>query len=207
MKKIVYFLAALLLFNNNVASYQNTSPQIKNLESFALELGHYVKNDWCHSNLQSAQAQWADFFNRLILLNRAPQATEAALDFFKQALFEINEDNSPHFLRYLSEFLNNISSVSLSELQSERTEADHWGPYQMAREGARRIILLWSTVPSYGDRNYKAYRHLFDAIFPEPADFEQFACDQKVTEAIGRVHPLQLGSSAMFYMWNVVLSP
>ena len=207
MKNLVPFFTALFLLTKSIAAEQNTSPQIQHLENFALELGHYVKNDWCSTDQLRARTQWADFFNRLILLSRRPQTKETILDFFKQTLFEIRHQN---FILYLSEHLDYLNSASLSELQSKPIEAGHWEPYQMAREEQRWFILFGATAPmpsSISKSDAIELARQFAVTYPKPSSFEEFKCDENVTKAIDNLPSLKLGSITMLAMWNVLLAP
>ena len=211
MKNLVPFLTMLLLLMKSVPAEQNTSPQIQDLENFALELGDYVKNDWCNTDQLSARTHWADFFNRLTLLSRSSQTEETILDFFKQTLLEVKD---PNFIFYLSEYLDYINSVSLSELQSEKTEAGHGLPIEMARERMRRLIFLGAMISitpppipkPMSESDLMVFLGQINTTYPEPS-YEEFRCNEKITKAIDNIHPLKLGSSTMFTMWNLFLAP
>ena len=210
MKNVVSFFAMFLFLSQGVFARQNASLQVQDLKNFALEVGEFVKNDWCHVDEQVARSRWADFFNRLAPLSRVPYPEKTYDEFYRQTLFEVNANNYPYFYRYFSEFIGLINSVKQSEI--ELTEADHWGPNQMTLEYKRWVILLWAMAPSGASvmATVKPFYSQFVADFPKPPayyDDRDYACLDYVTKGINNVPVLKLGSSAIFAMWNTILSP
>ncbi len=200
---MVCFLAILFLFTKSILAAQGVAPQVQNLKNFALELGHYVKNDWCRSDELSAKSRWADFYNRLMRLSVMSDAMEAYSEFFKQTLFEINANNSPHFSLYLSEFLEGLNDEGREPLLT----ADYWEPREMIREYARWSILAVAMAPSSSSSNSVVGEKFYSQFlldFPEP---EGYACVEKTTKAIDNIPLLKLGSSTIVMMWSILLSP
>ena len=198
-----------LFLSQGVFARQDVSSQVQDLKDFALEVGEFVKNDWCHVDGESARNQWADFFNRLILLSRIPHPEKTYDEFYRQNLIEINEGNYPFFHHNLSEFLGVINSVKQNEI--ELVEADHRWPGRMILENERWMILMWAMTPSdYSPMvRVEPFYFQFMADFPKPTyyyDDRDYVCLDYVTEGIDNTPVLKLGSSAIFAMWNTILS-
>ncbi len=206
MKNVISFFAMFLFLSQGAFARQDVSSQVQDLKDFALEVGEFVKNDWCDIDELVARSQWADFLNRLVLdQSRVPHPEKTYFEFYKQTLFEINTKNSPYFYRYFSEFMGLVNNFKQSEI--ELTEADDWAPWHMNREYTRWAIFLWAMAPSVASATatVEPFYSQFIADFPDPG-YSNICKKDYITKGIDNTPVLKLGSSAIFAMWNTILS-
>ena len=220
------FLVFLFLFSvqcifarSFVGKEQDISSQVQSLTALAREMGHYVKNDWCHIDDSSVRNRWVDFFNRLILISKGPHAVDAYFEFYKQTLFEIPANDFPNFHHDFSSHLPYL--VELQENGTELMTPDNRMIAQMASEYHRWMILMLATAPSAVSAKCGKALDLFhddhhncssvSASFPDPPvpyyDHRDWQCQNTITEGINNASSLKLGTGTILMIWHLLLSP
>ena len=216
MAKMVACLFFLLL--PFLGQTQKRPSHIQDLEEASLELGRYLKEDWCDAPDPVRRQDIADFYNTFIRLMAIPPLTASeSRAFFRRTLFGGASDEELDFVTrvdgelimgnwmgFWDSFEYHLlfhRGTPLEVLEDGIFESNYWEPWNLSQENTRKSLINFAIVLLSRNPHYSSPFTPSSEKNPDNVHWGTPACDPKATEVMETIPTLTLGVSAFLFLF------